>query len=80
MNIKLYPGDPITNWVPISTISIEDSNGNDEILRCVQYEGMRVDYSGLIKFDFLGLKTLSQMRDICRLIKTWKDENFNIDV
>jgi len=76
----IVANDPITDWAPISTVSIEDSNGNDEILRCVQYEGMRVESSGLIKFDFLGLKTLSQMRDICRLIKTWKDENFNIDV
>ena len=76
----IVANDPITNWAPISTVSIEDSNGNDEILRSVQYEGMRVESSGLIKFDFLGLKTLSQMRDICRLIKTRKDENFNIDV
>ena len=76
----IVANEPITNWAPISTVSIEDSNGNDEILRCVQYEGMRVESSGLIKFDFLGLKTLSQMRDICRLIKTRKDENFNIDV
>ena len=76
----IVANDPITNWAPISTVSIEDSNGNDELLRCVQYEGMRVESSGLIKFDFLGLKTLSQMRDICRLIKTRKDENFNIDV
>ena len=76
----IVANDPITDWAPISTVSIEDSNGNDEILRSVQYEGMRVESSGLIKFDFLGLKTLSQMRDICRLIKTQKDENFNIDV
>jgi DNA polymerase-3 subunit alpha len=38
-----------------------------------------VEKSGLIKFDFLGLKTLSQMREICMLIKTRKDENFNIN-
>ena len=72
--------EPVYDWAPISTVSIEDSNGNDEILRCVQYEGMRVESSGLIKFDFLGLKTLSQMRDICLLIKTRRNENFNIDV
>ena len=76
----IVANDPITNWAPISTVSIEDSNGNDEILRCVQYEGMRVESSGLIKFDFLGLKTLSQMRDICLQIKTRRNENFNIDV
>jgi DNA polymerase-3 subunit alpha len=76
----IVANEPISNWVPISTFYIEDSNGNEKKLRCVQYEGMRVESSGLIKFDFLGLKTLSQMRDICRLIKTRKDENFNIDV
>ena len=38
-----------------------------------------MEKSGLIKFDFLGLKTLSQMREICMLIKTRKDENFNIN-
>ncbi len=75
----IVANDPITNWAPIATVGIEDSEGNDKILRCVQYEGMRVESSGLIKFDFLGLKTLSQMRDICRLIKTRKDENFNIN-
>ena len=31
----IVANDPITNWAPISTVSIEDSNGNDEILRCV---------------------------------------------
>ena len=71
--------EPISNWAPISTVGIEDSNGNDEILRCVQYEGRRVEPSGLIKFDFLGLKILSQMRDICKLIKTRKGEDVNIE-
>ena len=72
--------EPISNWAPIATVGIEDSNGNDKILRCVQYEGWRVESSGLIKFDFLGLKTLSQMREICLLIKSRKNEDFNIDM
>lgn len=76
----IVANDPITNWAPISTVSIEDSKGNEQTVRCTQYDGRHVESSGLIKFDFLGLKTLSQMRDICRLIKARKDENFNIDV
>ena len=72
--------EPITNWAPIATVSIEDSNGNDEILRCVQYDGWRVESSGLIKFDFLGLKTISQMRDICQLIRTQKGVDINVDM
>lgn len=75
----IVANDPITNWAPIATVGIEDSEGNDKILRCVQYDGRHVEKSGLIKFDFIGLKTLSQMREICMLIKTRKDENFNIN-
>ena len=76
----IVANEPISNWAPIATVGIEDSNGNDKILRCVQYEGWRVESSGLIKFDFLGLKTLSQMRDICNLIKSRRKEDFNIDM
>ena len=76
----IVANDPITNWAPIATVGIEDSEGNDKILRCVQYDGRHVEKSGLIKFDFLGLKTLSQMREIRMLIKTRKDESFNIDM
>ena len=76
----IVANEPISNRAPIATVGFKDSNGNDEILRCVQYEGMRVESSGLIKFDFLGLKTLSQMREICLLIKSRKNEDFNIDM
>ena len=75
----IVANDPITNWAPIATVGIEDSEGNDKILRCVQYDGWNVEKTGLIKFDFIGVKTLSQMREICMLIKTRKDENFNIN-
>jgi DNA polymerase-3 subunit alpha len=72
--------EPISNWAPISTASFKDSNGNDKIYRCVQYDGGNVEASGLIKFDFLSLKTISKMKDICELIKTRKEEDFNIEI
>ena len=72
--------EPISNWAPIATVSMEDFNGNGEVLRCVQYDGWNVESSGLIKFDFLGLKTISQMRDICKLIKTQKEIDINIEM
>ena len=75
----IVANDPITNWAPISTVSIEDSNGNDEILRCVQYDGQIVEETGLVKFDFLGLKTLSMMREIIRDINVKKGVSINID-
>lgn len=76
----IVANEPVSNWAPIATIGVEDANGNDEILRCVQYDGWNVEKTGLIKFDFIGLKTLSLIRDICRLVKTRKDESFNIDM
>ena len=75
----IVANEPISNRAPIATISMEDSNGNEEILRCVQYGGCNVELTGLIKFDFLGLKTISQMRDICKLIKTQKGVEINIE-
>ena len=71
--------EPVSNWAPISTCSIEDSKGNEQIVNCTQYEGWHVESSGLIKFDFLGLKTLSQMRDICASVKVHYDKDFDIE-
>ena len=69
----------VSDWAPISTCSIEDSKGNEQTVRCTQYDGWHVESSGLIKFDFLGLKTLSQMRDICASVKVHYDRDFDID-
>ena len=69
----------VSDWAPISTCSIEDSKDNEQTVRCTQYDGWHVESSGLIKFDFLGLKTLSQMRDICASVKVHYDKDFDIE-
>ena len=69
----------VSDWAPISTCSIEDSKGNEQTVRCTQYDGWHVESSGLIKFDFIGLKTLSQMRNICASVKVHYDRDFDID-
>ena len=71
--------EPVSDWAPVSTCSIEDSKGNEQIVNCTQYGGLHVESSGLIKFDFLGLKTLSQMRDICASVKVHYDKDFDIE-
>ena len=71
--------EPVSNWAPVSTCSIEDSKGNEQIVNCTQYDEWHVESSGLIKFDFLGLKTLSQMRDICASVKVHYDKDFDIE-
>lgn len=70
---------PVSDWAPVSTCSIEDSKGNEQIVNCTQYEGLHVESSGLIKFDFLDFNTLSQMRDICASVKVHYDKDFDIE-
>ena len=71
--------EPVSDWAPVSTCSTEDSSGNEQIVNCTQYDGWYVESSGLIKFDFLGLETLSQMRDICASVKVHYDKDFDIE-
>ena len=52
--------DKISDWVPISTA--EDKQTGEK-LHCTQYEGRVIEETGLIKMDFLGLKTLTIIKD-----------------
>ena len=70
---------PVSDWAPVSTCSIEDSKGNEQLVNCTQYDEWYVESSGLIIFDFFGLKTLSQMRDICASVKVHYDKDFDIE-
>ena len=71
--------EPVSDWAPISTCSIKDSTDNEVLVNCTQYDHSSLESSGLIKFDFLGLKTLSQMRDICASVKVHYDKDFDIE-
>ena len=57
--------DDITDWVPVSTAT--DSDG--EKVLTTQYEGSIIEDTGLIKMDFLGLKTLSIIKEALYNIK-----------
>ena len=65
--------DPIDDWVPVSTADDKDTG---EKVRCTQYDGHVIEETGLIKMDFLGLKTLSQLKEAVTNIK----ESLGIDV
>lgn len=67
--------DDVTDWVPVSTAT--DKNG-DRIL-VTQYEGSVIEDTGLIKMDFLGLKTLSIIRDAVANIKRSRGIEVDID-
>jgi DNA polymerase III subunit alpha len=68
--------DDISDWVPISTA---DDKETGEKLLVTQYEGSVIEETGLIKMDFLGLKTLSIIRDAIENIRLSRGIEINID-
>ena len=66
--------DDITDWVPVSTAA--DKDGNKMLV--TQYEGSVIESTGLIKMDFLGLKTLSIIKDAIDNIK--QTHGFELDI
>ncbi len=67
--------DDITDWVPVSTAP--DKDGTKLIV--TQYEGSVIESTGLIKMDFLGLKTLSIIKDAIDNIKSTKGIDIDIE-
>jgi DNA polymerase-3 subunit alpha len=60
--------DDITNFVPVAT-------AKDSDLYVTQFDNSVVESAGLLKMDFLGLKTLTLIKDTVKLVKyrTGKD-------
>ena len=69
--------DPISNWVPVSTA--DDPDFKDTKTNCTQYDGHVIESTGLIKMDFLGLKTLSEMKECCAVIKQTRGIDIDLD-
>jgi DNA polymerase-3 subunit alpha len=64
--------EPLDNYIPLST-------AKDTELYVTQYEGNHVESVGLLKMDFLGLKTLSIIKDAIENIKKTRGIEINID-
>ena len=69
--------DPISDHVPVSTA--DDPDFPDTKTTVTQYDGHVIESTGLIKMDFLGLKTLSEMKEACRIIKESKGVEIDLD-
>ena len=68
--------DDITDWVPVSTA---DDKETGEKMLVTQYEGSVIEDTGLIKMDFLGLKTLSIIKDAVENIRLTTGRKIDID-
>jgi DNA polymerase-3 subunit alpha len=64
--------DSLDNYIPLCT-------AKDAELYVTQYEGSHVESVGLLKMDFLGLKTLSIIRDAIENIKKSKGVEINLE-
>ena len=69
--------DPISDWVPVSTA--DDPDYKDQKTNCTQYDGHVIESTGLIKMDFLGLKTLSELKEAVKNVKESKGIDVNLD-
>ncbi|MBP5523272.1 MAG: DNA polymerase III subunit alpha [Bacteroidaceae bacterium] len=67
--------DAIDDWVPVSTA--DDKTG--EKVRCTQYDGHVIEETGLIKMDFLGLKTLSILKEAVENVRESLGVEVNVD-
>ena len=68
--------DDITDWVPVSTA---DDKETGQKMLVTQYEGSVIEDTGLIKMDFLGLKTLSIIKDAVENIRLTTGRKIDID-
>jgi len=69
--------DPISDHVPVSTA--DDPDFPDRKTAVTQYDGHVIESTGLIKMDFLGLKTLSEMKEACRVVKEAHGVDIDLD-
>ena len=68
--------DDLINLVPLST-AVDKETKEDKVI--TQYEGTVIEDVGLVKMDFLGLKTLSIIKDTLANIKKSKGIDIDID-
>ena len=69
--------DKISDWVPVSVAEEKADPGHK--LRCTQYDGHVIESTGLIKMDFLGLKTLSIMKEAVENIRLTRGHVVDLD-
>lgn len=69
--------DAISDWVPVSTA--EDKADPGHKLLATQYDGHVIEETGLIKMDFLGLSTLSILKETVDNIKITRGIEVDLD-
>ena len=66
--VVIAPG-PIDDYVPVS-IQKGGNGGDDDAMVVTQYDMNALEDAGMLKMDFLGLKTLTVIHDAVEMVKT----------
>ena len=69
--VIITPSD-IRNLVPVAL-------AKDSDMWCTQFDNAVAESAGLLKMDFLGLKTLTLIKDTVKIIKAMTGDEINID-
>jgi DNA polymerase-3 subunit alpha len=64
--------DDLTEYIPVTT-------AKDADLTVTQFDGSVIESAGMLKMDFLGLKTLSILKDAILYVKENYDKEYNLD-
>ena len=68
----------ISDWVPVCVM--DNPYEKDQRIICSQYEGRIVESTGLVKMDFLGLRTLTELKAVLLNIKRNQGVDINLDL
>ena len=68
--------DDLTNFIPLSTAKDKET-GKDILVS--QFEGSLIESAGMLKMDFLGLKTLTILKDTVENIRQSRGEDLDIN-
>ena len=71
-DVVIITPDDITQFVPVAT-------AKDSDLYVTQFDNSVVEDAGLLKMDFLGLKTLTLIKDTVKIIEAMTGEKLDMD-
>ena len=66
--VVIAPG-PIDDYVPVSIQTGKNGNGDGDAMVVTQYDMNGLEEAGMLKMDFLGLKTLTVIHDAVRMVQ-----------
>jgi DNA polymerase-3 subunit alpha len=69
---------PLPDWAPVMVVK-NNKDKKDEYLTATQYTMDIIEPCGLVKMDYLGLKTLSIIKNTITLIMKTGNKDFDID-